>query len=224
MKPLASTSLLLPLLFAACATGVTQDLPNEEVGGGSTAGSTSGGAPVATEGGKSSGTAGKGGSSPVANPFGGSASTAGTGGKASGGAAGTTGSAGVSNGGSSGSPASAGSGGTSSAGTGSGGKAGSGSGGASAGAAGTTGSAGAVGTGSCTGTAAFAVGAGNKYAMGAKVVATCNGGTPCTLAKPAGQNGKSYEFSCMDMYNCGTQDPATTNWAQPPWQMTKACE
>ncbi len=63
-----------------------------------------------------------------------------------------------------------------------------------------------------------------KYALGAKVVATCNGGTPCTLAKPAGQNGKSYEFSCTDQYNCGGQDPATTNWAQPPWQMTKACD
>jgi hypothetical protein len=62
------------------------------------------------------------------------------------------------------------------------------------------------------------------YATGAKVVATCNGGTPCTLAKPPGQNGKTYEFSCVDMYNCGSQDPGMTNWAQPPWQMTKACE
>jgi hypothetical protein len=222
MKSLASTPIFLPLLLAACATGVTQDLPDEDMTGAGTGGSSSGGAPVAPEGGKSSGTAGKGGSA-VANPFGGSASTAGSAGKASGGAAGTTGSAGVSNGGSGGSLAGAGSGG-SSGGTSSGGKAGSSTGGASAGSAGTTGAAGAVGTGSCTGTAAFAVGAGNKYAVGAKVVATCNGGTPCTLAKPAGQNGKMYEFSCTDMYNCGTQDPATTNWAQPPWQMSKACE
>jgi hypothetical protein len=81
-----------------------------------------------------------------------------------------------------------------------------------------------VGTGSCAGTDAFMMGMGNKYAMGAKVVATCNGGTPCTLAQPAGEKGKMYEFSCTDMYNCGTQDPATTNWAQPPWQLTKACE
>jgi hypothetical protein len=77
--------------------------------------------------------------------------------------------------------------------------------------------------GSCSGTAAFAVGAGNKYDTAAKVVAVCSGGTPCTLATPAGAAGKTYEFSCLDKYNCGTQDPGTTNWAQPPWQLTKAC-
>ena len=62
------------------------------------------------------------------------------------------------------------------------------------------------------------------YTAGTKVVAMCSGGTPCTLAKPAGQNGKTYEFSCSDQFNCGAQNPGTTNWSQPPWQMTKACE
>jgi hypothetical protein len=227
MKPLASSYLLLPLLLAACATGVTQDLPQEEVTEGGAAGSTYGGAPVIPAGGKASGTAGTGGN-PGSTAFGGSASTAGSAGKASGGAAGAAGSAGASHAGTGGSLPTAGSGGTTSGGTttggtGTGGKAGCSSGGA-AGAAGTAGAAGSVATGSCTGTAAFVLGAGNKYAVGAKVVATCKGGTPCTLAKPAAETGKSYEFSCTDMYNCGTQDPATTNWSTPPWQLSKACE
>jgi hypothetical protein len=63
-----------------------------------------------------------------------------------------------------------------------------------------------------------------KYAKDAKVVATCSTGTPCTQAQPPLQTGKSYEFNCLDQYNCGTQDPGTTNWAQPPWAVTKACE
>ena len=69
----------------------------------------------------------------------------------------------------------------------------------------------------------FVVGPGNSYATAAKVVAVCNGGTPCTMASPAGAAGKTYEFSCLDQYNCGSQNPGTTNWAQPPWQLTKAC-
>jgi len=221
MKLFRSASVVLPLYLVACATAVTQDLDEEPAegeppssGSGGMAGST-----TISEGGKAgSTTTGKAGSGSIA--FGGSATsggagTAGTGGKASGGSAGSSsaGSGGKASGGSGG--ASAGSGGT-----GSGGKAGSNAGG-SAGAGGTGV---VVGTGSCSGTPAFALGASTKYAAGAKVVATCNGGTPCSLAKPAGQNGKQYEFSCTDQYNCGGQDPAISNWAQPPWNLTKVCE
>ncbi len=212
MKPFASAFLALPLTLAACATAVTEDLTDGDVVEGGSAGSASGGvAGTATAGGgKSGGKAGN-----TSNAFGGSATSGGSGGSASGGAAGNTaaGSGGASQGGGGGSTSAAGSGGSSS----SGGKAGSG------GTAG-TGTGGAVGTGSCAGTQAFVAGASTKYAMGAKVVATCNNGTPCTLANPLGQNGKTYEFSCLDMYNCGGQDPATTNWAQPPWQLTATCE
>jgi hypothetical protein len=220
MRLFRSASLVLPLYLAACATAVTQDLSDQEVTEGGSAGSGTGGmagSPTTSDGGKSGSSTGKAGS--ASNPFGGTATTAGTG---SGGGAGA--SAGSASGGTAG-KASGGSGGTSggatSGGTSSGGNAGSSSGGSSAG---TGGSGVVVGTGSCEGTPGFVLGAGNKYAAGAKVVATCNGGTPCTLAKPAGQNGKQYEFSCKDMYNCGGQDPATTNWAQPPWDLTKVCE
>jgi len=74
------------------------------------------------------------------------------------------------------------------------------------------------------GTAAFAAGSGDKYMVGAKVTAVCSGGTPCTQASPAGASGKTYEFSCLDRYNCGTQDPGKTNWSTPPWQLSQACE
>ena len=103
--------------------------------------------------------------------------------------------------------------------------------GGNAGATGTAGSgtagsgtAGSVGSGSCDGTAAFAAGSGDKYMVGAKVTAVCSGGTPCTQASPAGASGKTYEFSCLDRYNCGTQDPGKTNWSTPPWQLSQACE
>jgi hypothetical protein len=217
MLALRSPIVTVALLLTACATGVTQDLPDEE----GSAGSTGSGGSV-TDGGTPS-TAGKpaGSSGSVsaagmtANPFGGTGNTAG---KSSGGASGSGGAnaGGVSSAGSGG-KATAGSSGTSTGGKG-------GSGGA-AGASGSGGSGGSVvvGTGSCEGTAAFELGAGNKYAANAKVVAVCMGGTPCTLANPAGTAGMTYEFSCTDQYNCGGQDPGKTNWAQPPWQLTKAC-
>ena len=90
MKLLSSASLLTPLLLAACATAVTQDLPDQQVTEGGSAGSASGGAPVVTQGGNSNSTAGTGtgkAGSPATNAFGGSASTAGSAGKSSGGAA-----------------------------------------------------------------------------------------------------------------------------------------
>jgi hypothetical protein len=217
MKAQRLSVVTVGLALAACATGVTPELideaPTDGDGGG--AGTTSGGK---TTGGPA-GMAGM-----VTNAFGGTATT---GGKSSGGASGSAGSGGASNAGTgSGGKAAGGSAGASSAGTGSGGKAMGGT--SSGGAAGTTGSGGSggsvvVGSGSCSGTATFAVGLGTKYAANAKVVAVCMGGTPCTLAMPAGTAGKMYEFSCLDQYNCGGQDPGTTNWGQPPWQLTKAC-
>jgi hypothetical protein len=81
-----------------------------------------------------------------------------------------------------------------------------------------------VGPGDCSGTPLFMAGANTKYALNAKVVATCAGGTPCTQAQPPLQQGKAYEFNCIDQYNCGVVDPATTNWAIPPWTVVKACE
>lgn len=226
MKLFRSASLVLPLYLAACATAVTQDLsdqePTEEGGSTGSGGSGTGGmagSPTTSDGGKSGSSTGKAGS--AANPFGGTATSAGTGsgGSSAGGA--SAGSSSSGSGGKAGSGSGGASAGSGNAGTSSGGKAGSGSGGSSAG---TGGTGVVVGTGDCAGTPAFVLGASTKYAAGAKVVATCNGGTPCTLAKPAGQNGKQYEFSCKDMYNCGGQDPATTNWAQPPWELTKVCE
>jgi hypothetical protein len=76
-----------------------------------------------------------------------------------------------------------------------------------------------VGTGDCVGVDGFVLGTGNAYAMGDTVVATCAGGTPC-----AGLDaGESYEFTCLDQYNCGTQNPGTTNWSDPPWEVVQAC-
>ena len=125
--------------------------------------------------------------------------------------------------GGSGGKATGGSGGKASGGTSSGGNAGTGGKGTagSAGSGGGSAGSGEIGTGSCADTPAFKVG---TYALNAKVFATCNGGTPCTLPKPPLTNGKSYEFKCTDQYNCGGQDPGTTNWGQPPWAVTQACE
>jgi len=164
--------------------------------------------------------------------FGGTANTGGTGsaGAASGGKAGSTGAGGMNTAGAgTGGTATAGAGGKATGGaggSGSGGMSGSssgGKGGTGSGGAGTAGS-GPVGTGSCAGTAAWAAGAGDKYAKDAKVTAVCNDGTPCTLAQPPLTKGKTYEFKCLDQYNCGGQDPGSTNWGQPPWEATKLCE
>lgn len=221
MKLFRSASLVLPLYLAACATAVTQDLSDQEITEGGSAGSGTGGMAGSTttnEGGKSGSGTGKAGS--ASNPFGGTATTAGSGSGGSTGGA-SAGSSSAGSGGKAGSGSGGASGASGNGGTSSGGKAGSGSGGTSAG---TGGTGVVVGTGSCEGTPGFVLGASTKYAAGAKVVATCNGGTPCTLAMPPAQNGKQYEFSCKDMYNCGGQDPAVTNWAQPPWDLTKVCE
>lgn len=162
--------------------------------------------------------------------FGGTASTGGTGsaGAASGGKAGSTGAGGMNTAGTgTGGTGTAGAGGKATGGTGGSGSAGmSGSGGKGGTGSGGTGTAGSgpIGTGTCAGTAAWASGAGNKYAKDAKVTAVCNDGTPCTLAQPPLTKGKTYEFKCLDEYNCGGQDPGSTNWAQPPWAATKLCE
>jgi hypothetical protein len=103
----------------------------------------------------------------------------------------------------------------------SGGTGGTGGGGSSGSGGGGTGQ---VGKGDCATTPQFQVGAGTKYAKDALVVAVCTTGTPCTQEQPALQTGKQYEFKCLDEYNCGTQDPGTTNWSVPPWKVTKACE
>lgn len=227
MKALRSPVVTVALMLTACATGVTQDLPDEEGGGGGSAGMVSEGGTPSSAGKTSTGTSGTlaTAGTTTTNAFGGTATTAGSssGGKATGGSGGSG--AGTAGSGSTGGKASGGSGGASTA--GSGGKASGGSGGStgSSGASGSGGSGGSVvvGTGSCDGTAAFVAGTGNKYAKGAKVTDVCMGGTPCTLAMPAGTTGKTYEFSCLDQYNCGAQDPGSTNWSQPPWQLTTAC-
>ena len=42
-----------------------------------------------------------------------------------------------------------------------------------------------------------------------------------TQAQPPLVTGKPYELKCLDTYNCNTQDPGTTNWADPPWARPK---
>lgn len=96
---------------------------------------------------------------------------------------------------------------------------GAGTGGTSTGGASTGGSAtgGTVGTGDCAGVEQFVAGASTKYAQGAKVVDECATSIPCT-----GKSGL-HEFTCNDQYNCGGQDPGTTNWSQSPWLLSKEC-
>lgn len=201
-----SVGLVALLLLGSCATEELT-LPEENGGGTPAAGGTSG---TASVGGK---------------PSSGSPATAGSG------AGGSKPSAGSSNGGSASGGSSAGStslgGSAGKASGGSGGKAGSGGSGgkATGGSAGTGGSSagsGPIGTGSCADTPAFVLN--TKYALNAKVFASCSGGTPCTSAMPPLANGKSYEFKCLDEFNCGGQNPGTTNWSQPPWAVTQACE
>jgi hypothetical protein len=217
MKTIRQLGLLMPLTLLACATAVTQDLSEPEDEGQGATGGTDSAIPAggkSNEGGKTSSTSGTG---PKA--FGGTSTSGGTdsgeGGEGSVGDAGSS-SAGKTSGGSGGS-SSGGSGGSATGSTG-GGSAGSG-GKASGGSGGSP-----VGPGDCSGTPLFMAGAANKYELNAKVVATCAGGTPCTQAQPPLQQGKAYEFNCIDQYNCGVVDPATTNWAIPPWTVVKACE
>lgn len=105
----------------------------------------------------------------------------------------------------------AGSGGSASGGASSGGAASNTTGGASSG--------GSVGAGDCEGVDFFELGTGSEYAQGDTVVATCSGGTPCAGL----EDGEDYEFTCLDQYNCGSQDPGTTNWSVPPWEVVQAC-
>jgi hypothetical protein len=218
MKAIRQLGLLMPLTLLACATAVTQDLSEPEDEGQGATGGTDSVIPTggkSNEGGKASAgsTSSTSGTGPKA--FGGTSTSGGTGsgegGEGSGGDAGSTSSAGKTSGGSGGSGGSA-TGGTGGSSAGSGGKASGGSGGSP------------VGPGDCSGTPLFMAGANTKYALNAKVVATCAGGTPCTQAQPPLQQGKAYEFNCIDQYNCGVVDPATTNWAIPPWTVVKACE
>ncbi|HYJ07448.1 MAG TPA: hypothetical protein VEX18_00525 [Polyangiaceae bacterium] len=194
------------MTLIACATGVRQDLVDSDEegssgsGGSLTNGGTSGGNPAKAGGSSMSGTGPK--------AFGGTGTSGGKGGGGAGGAVGQP------SGGSGGSAS--GSGGSASGGkAGSGGSSGSGSGG-SGGAP--------VGPGDCSGTPVWSLGAGTKYAADEKVVATCDGGTPCTQAQPPLEDGKAYEFKCLDQFNCGGVDPGSTNWSDPPWEATKACE
>jgi len=213
---------LVPLAIAACATEVTETPPDGgsagtggPQGGGGAGGSVStGGKSGAGQSGSSSSTAGTG-----ISAFGGTSTSGGSG-------SGGSGTAGSSSGGTAGTSAggTAGSGGKATGGTA--GSSAGGSGGASGGSGGAGGSAGStpVGSGSCADTPAFVAGDGSKYAKDATVFAVCNGGTPCTLAKPPLTDGKTYEFKCLDQYNCGKENPGTTNWGMPPWVATKACE
>ncbi len=222
--------MLVPALAAACATEVTPDPidgggQGAEAGGGSAGTSPTGGVPASTggEGGSKAPTGGTG------SAFGGTASTGGAaagsssqGGAGSGsGGASTAGSAGTSGGGGGSGGSAAGSGGSGTAGTV--GAAGS-SGAAGAGGSAGSGGSGPVGSGDCEGTEPFMAGSGSKYAKDALVVAVCAGGTPCLMAMPPLTDGKTYEFKCLDQFNCGGQNPGTTNWSQPPWSVTKACE
>ncbi|RYZ04066.1 MAG: hypothetical protein EOO73_25805 [Myxococcales bacterium] len=222
------------LFVVACATEVTQDIPTEgEDPGGSGGSSAQGGS--AAQGGSSSSTSGTGTGAKAGSgtsAFGGSASTGGTGSSGSA-STGGKGGAGGAGGAGTGGKASGGSAGASAGGSASGGKGGAGGagmGGTTAGGTGGTAAGGSsagsppVGTGDCAGTPAFELGSGSKYALNAAVVAVCSGGTPCTLAMPPLTAGKTYEFKCKDQYNCGAQDPGKTNWSQPPWVVSKACE
>jgi hypothetical protein len=217
MKAFRQLGLLMPLTLLACATAVTQDLsePDDE-GQGATGGTDSvipNGGTTSNSGGKASAGSSTSGTGPKA--FGGTATSGGTdsgeGGGGSGGDAGSS-SSGASSGGTGG-----GSGGTSGSTAGTGGNSGASSGGSGSGGS-------PVGPGDCSDTPLFMAGPADKYALNAKVVATCNGGTPCTQEEPPLQQGKAYEFNCIDQYNCGREDPATTNWSTPPWDAVKACE
>jgi hypothetical protein len=205
MKALRRLGLFVPITLIACATGVRQDLVDSDEEGSSGSGGS------LTNGGMSGGTSAKAGGT----------SMSGTGPKAFGGTSTSGGKGGGGAGGTSGGQPSAGSGGSAAGngGSASGGKAGSG------GSSGSGGSGGApVGPGDCSGTPVWSSGAGTKYAADEKVVATCDGGTPCTQAQPPLEDGKAYEFKCLDQFNCGGVDPGSTNWSDPPWEATKACE
>lgn len=201
------------LAFAACATPTTPTLDDQGGGGdhpdetmAGTAGT--GGAGKAGAGGAGSNAGGKAGSGSGGAGAGSGGAMPGGAGNNSGAGKGGAGAGGAGNGG-----GVSGSGGAGAGGGGSGGKGGSGGSGGSGGQA----------TGSCAGIAPFVAGTNTKYALDARVTAVCNGGTPCTQHQPPGQNGKTYEFKCLDQYNCGNQDPATNNWAVPPWDIVQEC-
>jgi hypothetical protein len=210
-----SFGVLVSLWAIACATEVSSVEPDPdgqgaEPNGGSGGSVDTGGKPPTSGSSGSSSTAG------TVAAFGGTVSTGGSSsaGTSAGGNAGS-GTGGTATAGSGGS-ATGGGGGT--AGTSAGGKGGTGgSGGSSTGGGGSP----PVGTGSCADTPAYVKG---TYALNTLVFATCNGGTPCTKPMPALTSGKTYEFKCLDQYNCGNENPGSTNWTDPPWQATKACE
>lgn len=210
MKAFRRLGFFIPVTLLACATGVRQDLvDSDDEGFAGSGGSLPNG-----------GTPSNGGSSAKA----GSSSMSGTGPKAFGGTA-TSGGSGGSAGEATGGGSSAGSGGKGGSGGSGGGSAGGGRGGSGGSGGGSGGSGGSpVGPGDCSDTAVWSMGAGSKYAAGATVVATCNGGTPCTQAQPPLEDGAAYEFECTDQFNCGLVDPGSTNWSDPPWAATKACE
>ncbi len=210
----------VPVLLVACATEVNDDVPTpgDSAGSGGTAGSAPAGGTGSTSGGSTGGSS-KAGSS--ANAFGGAASTGGSAGASS--TAGTAG-AGTAGAGTAGAGTAGTAGATGGAGAGAGGAGAGGTAGGSAGAGGGTAGSPPVGTGDCAGTPAFVKGATDKYALDAKVIAVCAGGTPCINAMPPLAAGKTYEFKCVNQYNCGGEDPGSTNWSQPPWAASKACE
>jgi hypothetical protein len=210
--------LIVPTVLIACAQAVSQDLVDDEGEGAS--GPSTGGA-ITSSGGKTNATGGKTGMSTAGK---GGTGTQAFGGTSSNGGSTDTGEGGEDTGGTgggstagSGGQASAGGGGTSSGVSGgTGGSSGSGGGGGT----------GQVGKGDCAGTPVFEAGAQDKYAKDALVVAVCMGGTTCTQEIPPLEQGKQYEFKCLDEFNCGRADtnPATTNWAVPCWKVTRACE
>lgn len=210
---------VLPVLVASCAVGTKPDWSDAEfpsagsagvepTAGTDTAGTNSSGDPPVTAGTSGGGTPAMGGTAASAGKSSGGTTTGGTGsaGASTGGSAGST-TGGKANGGAGGS---AGGGGKTSGGANTGG-----------GSSGGTGGSVEVTTGSCSDAQPFK--AGSTYALKALVTSVCNDGTPCTQAMPAGKKGTTYEFTCVDMFNCSREDPGSTNWGTPPWQLTKEC-
>jgi len=140
----------------------------------------------------------------------------------SGGASQIFGSGGESSGGttfgSSGGSSSGGNGTTSSGGT-TGSTGGASSSGGAPGSGGTPSSGGApVGTGSCEGVPIWSNGVSDDS------VATCTAMSQVCI-QTGGEVGKTYKFTCTVDHkpNCGTQDPGSTNWADPPWAVVEEC-
>lgn len=74
--------------------------------------------------------------------------------------------------------------------------------------------------GVCAGVDPFVPGLGHKYALDDTVIAMCAGGTLCAELI----DGEPYEFTCLDQYNCGTQNPGTSDWSDPPWAVVRLCD